>query len=546
MGERIRIAVFDTTLRDGEQSPGASLNELEKLEVARQLDQLGVDVIEAGFPIASPGELAAVQEIARQVRRPVIAALARANPQDIEAAGEAVRPAATSRIHVFIATSPIHMQHKLRMTPEQVMKAAEEAVRLAARLAHQVEFSAEDATRSDRDFLCRIFERAIRAGATVINIPDTVGYTTPEEYAELFRYVAAHTEGIERVTLSAHCHNDLGLATANTLAAITAGARQIEGTINGIGERAGNAAIEEVVMALKTRGDRYAYETGIVSEQIYRTSRLVSTLTGIVVQPNKAVVGENAFAHEAGIHQDGILKERTTYEIMAPQSVGQAQSRLVLGKHSGRHAFRHRLEELGYRLTPEEVERAYRRFLEVADRKKNVSDRDLQAIVEEQRGVSVPETYRLEYFYVSGGTGSVPTATVRVQTGGRTVQEAACGDGPVDALYRAIERAAGVRAELESYQLQAVTAGKDALGEVTVRVRDNGHLFTGRATSTDILEASARAYVQALNRMAFAHGGGLSGSAATPAETPQISVQQGAGSPVAATAARPAGASEGA
>ena len=521
--DKIRIQVFDTTLRDGEQAPGASLNELEKLEVARALEALGVDVIEAGFPVASPGELHAVQEICRHVRRPVICALARANPVDIEHAGEALKGAATSRIHIFIATSEIHMRYKLRKTPEEVIQAAREAVALARRYAHQVEFSAEDATRSDPEFLCRVFEAAIRAGADIINIPDTVGYATPAEYAELFRYVAAHTEGIEKAILSAHCHDDLGLAVANTLAAIEAGARQVEATINGIGERAGNASLEEIVMALKVRGDRYPYETGIVTEHLYRTSRLVSRLTGIPVQPNKAIVGDNAFAHEAGIHQDGILKHRATYEIMRPEMVGQPASRLVLGKHSGRHALRQRLSELGYELSPEMLEATYRRFLEVADRKKHVTDRDLVALVEEQQAVAVPERFHLEYFHVDDGTTSVPTATVRVRIAGRDtpVQEAACGDGPVDALLRAIERATGVRAELESYHLQAVTSGKDAMGEVTVRVRDNGHVHVGRAVSTDILEASARAYVQALNRMVHA------ASAATPAELPAESAAAG-------------------
>ncbi|WP_324715678.1 2-isopropylmalate synthase [Carboxydochorda subterranea] len=512
----VRIQVFDTTLRDGEQSPGASLNELEKLEVARQLDALGVDVIEAGFPAASPGELAAVQEICRQVRRPTIAVLARGNPRDIEAAGEAVKGAARSRIHVFVATSPIHMQYKLRKSPEEVLQIARESVRLAAGLADEVEFSAEDATRSDPDFLCRVFEAVLSAGATIINIPDTVGYATPSEYAELFRYVKAHTSGIERATLSAHCHDDLGLAVANTLAAVEAGARQVEGTINGIGERAGNAALEEVVMALKTRQDRFPFETGIVTEQLYRTSRLVSQLTGIVVQPNKAIVGDNAFAHEAGIHQDGMLKERRTYEIMRPEWVGQAQSRLVLGKHSGRHAVRHRLEELGYQVSDADLAVIYERLMQLADRKKSVTDRDLVALVEEHRTVSVPERYLLEYFHVASGTGSVPTATVRLRLAdtGELVQEAACGDGPVDALYRAIERAGAIRAELVSYQLQAVTSGKDAMGEVTVRVRDDGQVFVGRAASTDVLEASARAYLQAVNRMTYAHQAGAEAPAA--------------------------------
>ncbi len=506
--DKIRIQVFDTTLRDGEQSPGASLDEMEKLEVARALEALGVDVIEAGFPVASPGELKAVQEICRQVRRPVICALARANPVDIEHAGEALKGASASRIHVFLATSEIHMRYKLRKTPQEVLEIAREAVALARRHAHQVEFSAEDATRSDWDFLCRVFEAAIRAGATVINIPDTVGYTTPAEYAELFRYVAAHTEGIERVVLSAHCHDDLGLAVANSLAAIEAGARQVEGTINGIGERAGNAALEEIVMALQVREDRYPYDTGVVTEQLYRTSRLVSRLTGIPVQPNKAIVGENAFAHEAGIHQDGILKHRSTYEIMVPERVGQTSTRLVLGKHSGRHALRQRLAELGYELTPELLEATYRRFLEVADRKKHVTDRDLVALVEEQQAATAPERFALEYFHVDDGNTSVATATVRVRIAGVEVpvQEAACGDGPVDALLRAIERATGVRAELESYHLQAVTSGKDAMGEVTVRVRDDGRVHVGRAVSTDVLEATARAYVQALNRMVHAAG----------------------------------------
>lgn len=532
---RIRIQIFDTTLRDGEQSPGASLSEPDKLRVARQLEALGVDVIEAGFPAASPGELEAVREIARQVRRPVIAALARANPHDIEQAAEALRGAATSRIHIFVATSEIHMRHKLRKTPEEVLRITDESVRLASRLAHQVEFSAEDATRSDRDFLCRIFEIAAAAGASVINVPDTVGYATPREYGELFRYLCAHTPGIERVVLSAHCHDDLGLAVANTLAAIEGGARQVEGTVNGIGERAGNASLEEVAMALVTRHDRYPYQTGIVTEQIYRTSRLVSQLTGIPVQPNKAIVGENAFAHEAGIHQDGILKERRTYEIMRPETVGQPQSRLVLGKHSGRHGLRHRLDELGYQVADEELERIYQLFLTLADRKKHVTDKDLVALVEQQAAAGVPEHLALEYFHVASGTGSVPTATVRlrVSAGGQAVQEAACGDGPVDALYRAIERASGTQVELESYQLQAITAGKDAMGEVAVRVRSDGQVFAARWASTDVLEASARAYVQALNRAVHAArargGAGREGGApqAGPAPSQGVSVPVG-------------------
>ena len=497
-----RIRIFDTTLRDGEQSPGVNLNAQEKLEIARQLARLGVDVIEAGFPIASPGDLQAVQLIAREVRGPIIAALARANRLDIEKAAEGVRHAEKPRIHTFIATSDIHMRHKLRKTPDEVVAMAVAAVRYAKEFVEDVEFSAEDATRSDWDFLCRIFAAAIEAGATTINIPDTVGYTTPQEYAALIRYVKENTPGIDKVVVSVHCHDDLGLAVANSLAAIEAGADQVEGCINGIGERAGNAALEEIIMALRTRQDHYKVETGIVTEQIYRTSRLVSTLTGMQIQPNKAIVGDNAFAHESGIHQDGVLKERTTYEIMTPESVGLSQSRLVLGKHSGRHAFRVRLKELGYELSEDKINRAYERFVELADRKKHVTDRDLQAIIEEEV-VRIPELYTLDYLHVTSGTAAVPTATVRLLKGTEVLEEAAIGDGPVDAVYRAIDRVTGIETQLVSYTLNAVTSGKDALGEVTVQVKDNGNVYVGRGTSTDIIEASARAYLQALNKLVY-------------------------------------------
>ncbi|MFS8665923.1 MAG: 2-isopropylmalate synthase [Limnochordales bacterium] len=497
-----RIRFFDTTLRDGEQSPGVNLNAQEKLEIARQLARLGVDIIEAGFPVASPGDLQAVQLIAREVRGPVIAALARANKLDIEKAAEALRPAARPRIHTFIATSDIHMRHKLRKTPDEVVAMAVAAVKYAREFVDDVEFSAEDATRSDWDFLCRIFAAAIEAGATTINIPDTVGYTTPGEYAALIRYVKENTPGIDDVVISVHCHDDLGLAVANSLAAIEAGADQVEGCINGIGERAGNAALEEIVMALKTRHDHYKVEHGIVTEQIYRTSRLVSTLTGMQIQANKAIVGDNAFAHESGIHQDGFLKERTTYEIMTPESVGISQSRLVLGKHSGRHAFRVRLKELGYDLSEEKIQRAYERFVELADRKKQVSDRDIQAIIEEEV-VRIPELYVLDYLHVTSGTAAVPTATVRLLKGSEALEEAAIGDGPVDAVYRAIDRVTGLETQLVSYTLNAVTSGKDALGEVTVQVQDNGNVYVGRGTSTDVIEASARAYLQALNKLVY-------------------------------------------
>lgn len=495
------VRIFDTTLRDGEQSPGISLNVEEKVEIAKQLERLGVDVIEAGFPQASRGDFEAVRAVAQAVRKPIVAALARALPEDIRRAAEAVADARSPRIHTFIATSPIHMQYKLRKEPAEVLELARDAVALAKSYVDDVEFSAEDATRSDWDFLCQVFGAAIEAGATTINIPDTVGYTTPEEYARLIQYVKERTPGIEKAVISVHCHNDLGLAVANSLAAISAGAGQVECTINGLGERAGNAALEEIVMALRTRADQFPTRTNIVTEQIYRTSRLVSMLTGVNVQPNKAIVGENAFAHESGIHQDGVLKERSTYEIMTPASIGLPQSRLVLGKHSGRHAFRERLREMGYSdLSEAEIERAYESFIDLADRKKDVSEKDLRAILD-QRLVKIPEYYTLESIQVVTGNQVITTATVRIKQGEETVQEAACGEGPVDAVYHAIDRVTGLTVNLEGYSLQAVTGGKDALGEVTIRIRDNGNLYSGRGTSTDVIEASARAYLQAINKM---------------------------------------------
>ena len=495
-----RIIFFDTTLRDGEQSPGINLNRQETLEIAKQLRRLGVDVIEAGFPIASPGDFEAVACIAREIQGPVIAALARATEKDIECAAEALKDAAKPRIHTFIATSPIHMKYKLRKTPEEVLEMTDRAVRLARSLVPDVEFSAEDATRSDLGFLCEVYGVAIAAGATTINVPDTVGYSTPSEFYKLICHLRENVPGIEKAVISVHCHNDLGLAVANTLSAVDAGAIQLECAVNGLGERAGNAALEELVMALHTRADIYNVETNIVTEHLYRTSRLVSNLSGVPVQPNKAIVGENAFAHEAGIHQDGVLKERTTYEIMTPQSIGLPTSRLVLGKHSGRHAFRQKLTELGYEMSPEEIEKAYERFIDLCDRKKRVDDRDIQALVDEQMS-AVVETYHLEYLQVTSGNTTVSTATVRVRRGDEYKQEAACGEGPVEAVYRAIDRATGVETDLVSYSLGAVTGGKDALGEVTVQVRDNGLTFVGRGTSTDIIDASARAYLQAINKM---------------------------------------------
>jgi len=496
-----RVYIFDTTLRDGEQSPGVSLNVNEKLQIARQLARLRVDVIEAGFPYTSPGDFKAVQAAAREVRGVTVAGLARSNFADIDAAWNALKEAEQPRIHVFIATSDIHLKYKLRKDREQVLEAAVAAVKHAKKYTSDVEFSAEDASRSDLDYLCRVLAAVIAAGATVVNIPDTVGYATPAEFGNFIRAIREKTPGIEKVVLSVHCHDDLGLAVANSLSAVLNGATQVEGTINGIGERAGNAALEEVIMALHTRRDIYGKTVGVVTEEIYRTSRLVSTLTGMPVQYNKAVVGKNAFAHESGIHQDGVLKERTTYEIMNPTMVGIPVSSLVLGKHSGRHAFRQRLIELGYDLSEEELNKAFIRFKELADRKKTITDEDLQAIVEGEIR-QTPPTFELEYMHILSGTTVVPSATVGLVTGGEVIEEAACGDGPVDAIYRAVDKITGIRVTLVSYALDAVTGGKDALGSVTVKVQDErGKIFTGRGISTDVLEASARAYIDAINKI---------------------------------------------
>ncbi|NLN16865.1 MAG: 2-isopropylmalate synthase [Firmicutes bacterium] len=494
------LQIFDTTLRDGEQSPGVSLNPQEKVEIAKQLARLGVDVIEAGFPVASPGDFAAVQAVAEEVEGPYICALARAVAKDVERAGEALRSADKPCIHTFIATSDIHMKYKLNKRPDEVLRMAVDAVRLARSYVDMVEFSAEDATRSDRDFLCEVFAAVLENGAKIINIPDTVGYATPQEFYDLITYIREHVPGIDQAIISVHCHNDLGLAVANSLAAVKAGAQQVECAVNGLGERAGNAALEEVVMALRTRQDHYGAITNVVTEQLYRTSRLVCALTGVSVQPNKAIVGDNAFAHESGIHQDGVLKERTTYEIMTPESIGLRQSRLVLGKHSGRHAFREKLRELGYSLTEKDINRAFERFIELADKKKAITDRDIEAIIETGR-FAVPGTFILEYVHVVSGNTTVPTATVRIRHGDEVVEEAACGDGPIDAVYRAINRATKVPVHLLDYALQAVTGGADALGDATVRVKDNGHIHIGRGTSTDVIEASALAYVHAINKI---------------------------------------------
>jgi len=505
-----RVLIFDTTLRDGEQSPGASLSINEKLEIAHQLAVLGVDIIEAGFPISSPAQFDATRRVAEEVNGPVIAALARANQQDIEAAGKAIASAQKKRIHTFIATSPIHMEHKLKKNPDEVLKMAVEAVKYAKTFTDDVEFSPEDACRSEMPFLIEILNAVIEAGATTLNIPDTVGYVLPYEYGRLIAQLKSETKGIDKCIISTHCHNDLGMAVANSLTGVRNGARQVECTVNGLGERAGNAALEEIVMAIHTRADFFTQagvfaqgglRTNINTTEIHRTSQLVSNLTGFVIQPNKAIVGANAFAHEAGVHVDGILKERTTYEIMTPETIGLSGSRMVLGRHTGRHGFVNRCKQLGYKLNKDEIDQAYQRFLEIADKKKEVFDEDLAAIINDEVRVVVEHIYDLQYLHVACGTGTLPTASVKMKIKDEIKQAAACGDGPVDAAYEAIREATGLSPKLESYSIRAITGGKEALGEATVRITDNGRTFIGRGISTDIIEASAKAYVDAINRM---------------------------------------------
>jgi 2-isopropylmalate synthase len=494
-----RLSIFDTTLRDGEQSPGASMNVEQKLEIASQLARLGVDVIEAGFPISSPHQLEGCRLIARQVRGPTIAALARAVQKDIDCAADALKEAEHPRIHTFLATSPIHMEYKLRKKPAEVLAMAEEAVRYARNKVAEVEFSPEDATRSEIPFLCKVLEKVIDAGAGIVNIPDTVGYTTPDEFRDFLNALFAGTPNIHKAVVSVHCHNDLGLAVANSVAAVLAGARQVEVTVNGIGERAGNASLEEFVMALSVRKDILPFSVGVNTKQIWNTARLVANTIGFPIPRNKPITGENAFAHESGIHQDGVLKKRETYEIMTPESVGRDASQLVLGRHSGLHGFRNRLAELGVPLSDEEAKKAYERFLEIADRKKEVYDDDLYVIVSDQLGRET-ETFGLDYFNIQSGNVAVPTATVRILSGSERYEEAATGDGPVDAIFNAIDRALGITTKLLEYVVQAVTPGKQAIGEVSVSVEIDKRKFVGRGASTDILEASARAYVNALNR----------------------------------------------
>jgi 2-isopropylmalate synthase len=496
-----RLIIFDTTLRDGEQSPGASMNLAEKLEIAHALSELGVDVIEAGFPIASPGDFEAVQAIARQVRRPIICGLARCNPEDIDRAQEALCEAERPRMHVFLATSAIHRDLKLRMAKDEVLRAVIDGVRRAKDFCEDVEFSPEDASRTELDFLTEVVERAVEAGATTVNIPDTVGYAVPEQYAAVIRHLKQTVPGIQNVVLSVHCHDDLGLAVANSLAAIAEGARQVECTINGIGERAGNCALEEVVMALRTRADYFSLGTAINSRRLCPTSRLVAHVTGIAVQRNKAVVGQNAFAHEAGIHQDGLLKDKSTYEIMKPEDVGLTHTEFVLGKHSGRHALRQRIRELGYHLDEAQLRRVFDGFKALADRKKDVYDADIEALAEAVIHDG-PAVWTLESFHTSAGTGTIPTATVCLrQQDGNKVQDAACGDGPVDAVFKTIERIVGVTLKLRDYQVRSVSVGEDAQGEAHIEAEYEGRVLKGRGVSTDIIEASAQAYLQVVNRI---------------------------------------------
>jgi len=496
-----RVIIFDTTLRDGEQSAGAALNIDEKLEIARQLEKLKVDVIEAGFPISSPGDLEAVRRISKEVRGPTICALAHANKDAVDAAWQAVKEAQHPRIHVFLSSSEIHMAHQLKKSKEQVLEAARNMVARSKGYLEDVEFSPMDATRTDPAFLYQIIEATIDAGATTVNIPDTVGYTIPREFCALIEGIYKNVPNINKAVVSVHCHNDLGLAVANSLAVLDCGVRQIECTINGIGERAGNASMEEIVMALRTRKDLFKYTTNIDTTQIYKTSRLVSDLTGMSVQPNKAIVGANAFRHESGIHQDGMLKERATYEIMDPRDIGLTGTTLTLGKLSGRHAFKARLEELGYTLSDEEFARAFTAFKELADKKKEIGDRDIEALIaEEMRTFS--ETYHLEHVQVSCGDHLVPTASVKlVGPDGRVMADAALGTGPVDAVYKAINRLVGVPNNLIEFSVKSVTAGIDAMGEVTIKIESGGRTYSGRGAATDIIVASAKAYMNALNRL---------------------------------------------
>lgn len=501
-----KIIIFDTTLRDGEQSPGASLSVYEKVEIARQLEKLKVDVIEAGFPISSPEQFEAVQRISEQVKV-IVAALSRAKEIDIKTAYDAIKNAEKKRIHTFSSTSDYHILGKfgdekygrsLEEKRKTVLKMSYDAVAYAKTFCDDVEFSAEDAGRTDIGYLSEIIETAIDAGATTINIPDTTGYTIPFEFGNMIAEIKKRVKNIDKAIISVHCHNDLGLAVANSIAAIQNGARQVEVTINGIGERAGNAALEEIVMALNTRKDIFNFYTDINTKEIYNTSKIVSGFTGIIVQPNKAIVGENAFAHESGIHQDGMLKDRNTYEIMTPESIGSIKTKIVLGRHSGRHGLKARLQELGYTLTEEEIDKAYKRFIEIADKKKEVYDEDLRTLMGDEF-FKTDEYYHLEYLQVNAGINLIPTATVQIKVKDEIIQESSTGDGPIDAILNAIDRALDIKPKVEDYHVRSITAGRDAMGEVTIRLRSEDKLYIGKGVSTDIIEASAKAYLQAIN-----------------------------------------------
>lgn len=497
-----KFYIFDTTLRDGEQSPGAGMNTAEKVRIATQLEKLGVDVIEAGFPAASTGDFEAVTAVAQKVTNADIAALARANVPDIDRAWKAVCCAARPRLHVFLATSDIHMKYKLKLDRNQVLKSAVDAVKYACSFTENVEFSAEDGSRSDPDFLCKVFTEVIDAGAKIVNLPDTVGYAVPEEFGRMVRYVKKHTPNMDKAILSVHCHNDLGLATANTIAAIQAGARQAEVTINGIGERAGNTSLEEIVMIINTRPNEMPVSTSIQTKRIYGVSRLVSMISGIIVQPNKAIVGGNAFAHEAGIHQDGILKNPMTYEIMQPETIGLSKNKLIMGKHSGKHALKKHLMTMGYDLSDAEVKLLFTKFKDLADKKKIMLDDDLEALVNEVV-LRTSDTYSLEYLNVSAGTTVLPTASVKLMINGEEVFGTGSGNGPIDAAYNAIAKLTGTKSSLQRFSISALTGGTDAQGEVTVRLTEGEIISIGKGSDPDIITASAYAYVNGLNRLEY-------------------------------------------
>lgn len=497
-----KVYIFDTTLRDGEQAPGATMNAKEKLEVAFGLERLGVDIIEAGFPVISKGDFESVKSVAKHIKNSRVCGLARSIKKDIDACADAVQCAKKSRIHVFLATSKIHIEYKFKKTKDEILQMAIDAVRYARQKNDDIEFSPEDASRTEKEFLFRVIEEVIRAGAKTINIPDTVGYGVPEQFGQLIHDICNQVPNINKAIISVHCHNDLGIGVANSLAAIKNGARQVECTVNGIGERAGNASMEEIVMALRTREDYYHCATNIKTQEICRISRLVSKYSGFVVAPNKAIVGANAFRHESGIHQDGVLKEPSTYEIMKPQDVGFVETGIVLGKHSGRHAFQVRLKSLGIDLKEEALNHAFERFKNVADKKKQVYDEDLIAIAEDESKV-VPNTWHLVSLSIVSGTNIAPKATIEISSQEKIKKASSSGDGPVDACYKAIEKIVKVKAELLDYSIQSVTHGKDALGEVTVKVRIKGKKYIGHGASTDILEASAKAYLNAINKMLF-------------------------------------------